>query len=347
MTNLKKKLYVLVVVLIAGAFECHGQKPVTVERVKKATSQKTESRKSGTNIGGTYSHSNKKTQESSSNKYKKTRNGLLYRFIDTNPYGEQPSVGDILVGEMVLRLEGDTLFTNINNPDRLFLVAEECMFKGDIQEGLLMMHTGDKAIFKIPADSIGNFMHPSQMPPAYEQGGGQFFYYEVTLMDIVTKDELAEEQDSFVEEMEQRKKDESSRLARYIADHHITTEPTASGLYIIVNKRGYGPMVAEGKRVSVNYTGRLLDGTLFDTSRKIDAQLAGKVQSGRTYEPLSYIVGEQPMIKGWDEGIMGQTAGSSITLIMPSELAYGARGAGKDILPYSILVFNLTIESVE
>ena len=53
------------------------------------------------------------------------------------------------------------------------------------------------------------------------------------------------------------------------------------------------------------------------------------------------------MIKGWDEGIMGQPAGSDITLIMPSELAYGSRGAGKDILPYSPLVFNLTIESVE
>ena len=43
---------------------------------------------------------------------------------------------------------------------------------------------------------------------------------------------------------------------------------------------------------------------------------------------------------------MGQTAGSDITLVMPSELAYGARGA-REIMPYSPLVFNLTIESVE
>jgi len=347
MTNLKKKLYVLVVVLIAGAFECHGQKPVTVERVKKATSQKTESRKSGNNIGGTYSHYNQKSHGSSSNKYKKTKNGLLYRFIDTNPYGKQPSVGDLLVGELVLRLEGDTLFTNVNNPDRIFQVAEECMFKGDIQEGLLMMHIGDKAIFKISADSISNFVQTSQMPPMYKQGIGQFFYYEVTLMDIVTKDELAEEQASFLEEMSLRKEDEPSRLAKYISEHHITTKPTASGLYIIVNRKGYGPRVSNGKTVIVNYTGRLLDGTLFDTSRKIDAIEAGKVQPGRIYEPLSYVVGKQPMIKGWDEGIMGQTAGSNITLIMPSELAYGARGAGKDILPYSSIVFNITIESVE
>ena len=114
-----------------------------------------------------------------------------------------------------------------------------------------------------------------------------------------------------------------------------------------MNKKGTGAKVAAGKKVSVNYTGRLLDGTLFDTSREADAKAADKVQPGRTYEPLTYTVGAQSMIKGWDEGIMGQPAGSEITLVMPSELAYGARGAGKDILPYSPLVFNLTIESVE
>ena len=257
-----------------------------------------------------------------SNKFKKSPNGLLYRFETVNSDGEQPSVGDLLVGELILRLE-------------------------DVQEGLLMMHTGDKAIFKIPADSIANFMQPSQMPPMYEQGKGQFFYYEISLMDIVTKDELAQEQANFIEEMEQRKQNEPTTLAQYIADNNITAKPTKSGLYVIVNKKGDGPKVAAGKKVSVNYTGRLLDGTLFDTSREADAKEADKVQPGRTYEPLTYVVGEQPMIKGWDEGIMGQTAGSDITLIMPSELAYGGRGAGKDILPYSPLVFNLTIESVE
>ena len=282
-----------------------------------------------------------------SNKFKKSPNGLLYRFETVNSDGEQPSVGDLLVGELILRLEDDTLFTNVGNPDRIFQVAENCMFKGDIQEGLLMMHTGDKAIFKIPADSIANFMQPSQMPPMFEQGKGQFFYYEISLMEIVTKDELAQEQANFIEEMEQRKQNEPTTLAQYIADNNITAKPTKSGLYIIVNQKGNGPKVAAGKKVSVNYTGRLLDGTLFDTSREADAKEANKVQPGRTYEPLTYVVGEQPMIKGWDEGIMGQTAGSDITLIMPSELAYGGRGAGKDIMPYSPLVFNLTIESVE
>ena len=282
-----------------------------------------------------------------SNNFKQTENGLLYRFETQNSEGAQPQSGDLLVGELVLRIENDTLFNNTGNPDRIFQVAEAPMFKGDIVEGLKMMHVGDKAIFKIPADSIGNFMMESQMPPQYKKGSGQYFYYEITLHELVTKDELAQEQANFIEEMNLRKENEPATLAEYITKNNITAKPTKSGLYIIVNKKGDGPKVATGKKVSVNYTGRLLDGTLFDTSREADAREAKKYQEGREYGPMTYTVGSQPMIKGWEEGIMGQPAGSDITLVMPSELAYGARGAGRDILPYSPLVFNLTIESVE
>ncbi len=281
------------------------------------------------------------------NNFKKTENGLLYKFETTVADGEQPNVGDLLVGELILRLENDTLFSNMGHPDRIFQVAEIPMFKGDIQEGLLMMHKGDKAIFKIPADSIAKFMQPNQMPQGYQSGKGQFFYYEITLNDIVTKDELAQEQANFMEEMEQRKNDEPAAIQKYLADNNITAKPTKSGLYVIVNKKGTGTKVATGKKVAIDYTGRLLDGTLFDTSREADAKAANKYMEGREYKPLEYVVGgAQSMIKGWEEGVMGQPAGSEITLIIPSELAYGARGA-MEIMPYSPLTFDLTIVSVE
>lgn len=279
--------------------------------------------------------------------YKKTANGLEYRFETTVADGQQPQAGDLLVGELVLRLENDTLFTNAGKPDRIFQVAERTMFKGDIQEGLLMMHVGDKAIFKIPADSIASFMGANQMPKQYQQGAGQSFYYEISLMDIVTKDELAQEQANYVKEMETRKENEAATLAKYIADNNITAKPTQSGLYIIVNEKGNGPKVAQGKMVTVNYTGRTVEGNMFDTSREADAKEGGIYKQGREYKPFSYTVGEQPMIKGWEEGLMGQAAGTKLTLVIPSEIGYGARGAGKDIQPYTSLVFNITIESVE
>lgn len=280
------------------------------------------------------------------NNFKKTENGLLYRFVTTVTDGEQPQMGDVLVGELILRLEKDTLFTNVGHPDRILQVIPS-KFKGDYSEGLLMMHKGDKAIFKIPADSIAKFMQPNQMPQGYQAGNGQYFYYEVTLNDIVSEEELAQEQANFMKEMEQRKNDEPATIQKYLTDNNITAKPTKSGLYVIVNKKGTGAKVATGKKVAIDYTGRLLDGTLFDTSREADAKAANKYMNGREYKPLEYVVGGQSMIKGWEEGVMGQPAGSEITLIIPSELAYGARGAGMDIMPYSPLTFDLTIVSVE
>jgi FKBP-type peptidyl-prolyl cis-trans isomerase len=281
------------------------------------------------------------------NKFKKTENGLLYRFETIVSDGQQPNAGDLLVGELILRLENDTLFTNVGHPDRIFQVAETPMFKGDIQEGLLMMHVGDKAVFKIAADSVAKFMQPGQMPRGYQSGKGQYLYYEIVLNDIVTKDELAQEQANFMQEMEQRKTDEPAAIQKYIADNNITAKPTKSGLYVIVKKKGTGAKVATGKKVAIDYTGRLLDGTIFDTSREADAKAANKYMEGREYKPLEYVVGAQSMIKGWEEGVMGQPAGSEITLVIPSELAYGPRGAGQDIMPYSPLTFDLTIVSVE
>lgn len=281
-----------------------------------------------------------------SDKFKKTDNGLKYKFEVVNNEGQMPQLGDLLVGELTCKLDTTILFSNVGHADRIFQVSES-MFKGDIQEGLQMMHEGDKATFAIPADSIAKFLQPSQMPPMYKPNEGQMFYYEIALQDIVTKEELAQEEANFIEEMNQRKDNEANMLAEYIANQNITVKPTASGLYIIVNKKGNGPKVEAGKTVSVNYTGRLLDGTLFDTSVKEVAEEAGKSQPGRNYEPMTYVVGQQPLIAGWDEGVKGQPEGSEITLVMPSSLGYGARGAGRDILPYSPLVFNITILSVK
>ena len=68
--------------------------------------------------------------------------------------------------------------------------------------------------------------------------------------------------------------------------------------------------------------------------------------ANRTYEPLTYVVGQMSLIRGWEEGIMGQPAGSKLQLLIPSNMAYGPQRAG-NIPPYSPLVFDLDIVSVE
>ena len=76
------------------------------------------------------------------------------------------------------------------------------------------------------------------------------------------------------------------------------------------------------------------------------AKADGKYIDGREYKPFEYTVGSTSLIRGWDKGIAGLPAGSSVRLIIPSALGYGERGAGEDIPPFSPLMFDIDIISV-
>ncbi len=279
-------------------------------------------------------------------KFKTTDGGLHYKFEKQDKNAQQVQDGDVLIGEMTMLFEADTVFSNVGHADRILQATPT--FDGDLYEGLLMMHIGDVATFAIEADSLAKFLQSNQMHKDYKPGTGQKIYYHVNLQDIVTKEELMQEQSNFMQEMQERKQAEPEMIAKYIADNNIKVKPTADGLYIIVKKKGTGAKVATGKEVAINYTGRLLDGTMFDSSVEGDARQGGIYNPQREpYEPLKYIVGQMGLIRGWEEGIMGQPAGTILQLVIPSEMAYGSQGAGNRIQPFSPLVFDLEIVSVK
>lgn len=84
-----------------------------------------------------------------------------------------------------------------------------------------------------------------------------------------------------------------------------------------------GVVVKAGDSISVDYTGKLDDGTVFDTSIKETAIEAGKFYEQKNYEPLPFTVGTGQTIKGFDEGVVGMKVGEEKTLIIPPEEAYG------------------------
>lgn len=81
--------------------------------------------------------------------------------------------------------------------------------------------------------------------------------------------------------------------------------------------------VENGDTISVNYVGKLEDGTVFDTSEKEAALEAGIYNEMRDYEPLTFTVGAGQMIKGFDEGVVGMKVGEEKDLKIPPEEAYG------------------------
>ena len=107
-------------------------------------------------------------------------------------------------------------------------------------------------------------------------------------------------------------------------------EQTDSGLYYKINREGSGDYPSKGKNVSVHYRGMLLDGTVFDSSYQRN-------------EPIVFPLGMGQVIKGWDEGIALLKRGSSAKLVVPSELAYGSKGAGGVIPPDASLIFGVEL----
>lgn len=105
-------------------------------------------------------------------------------------------------------------------------------------------------------------------------------------------------------------------------------------LVITDTKVGTGAVAAQGSTVFVDYTGMLLDGTVFDTSK-----VAGR-------EPLSFVVGSGMVVPGFDQGVAGMKVGGSRHVLIPSAMAYGARGQGP-IPPNSPLIFDITLVSVK
>ena len=107
---------------------------------------------------------------------------------------------------------------------------------------------------------------------------------------------------------------------------------TTSGLQYMVLKEGTGAKPGPTDTVTVHYTGRLLDGTVFDSS----------VERG---EPASFPLDK--VIPGWTEGLQLMSEGSQYRLFIPSELAYGSKGAGDQILPNSTLIFDVELIKVQ
>ena len=137
---------------------------------------------------------------------------------------------------------------------------------------------------------------------------------------------------------------EGSREKRVAAEKKKTEEAlnkiatgfdkTSTGLRYKIIQEGSGKKAEKGKTVSVHYKGQLTDGTVFDSSYKRN-------------QPLDFQLGTGQVIAGWDEGVGLLKVGDKARLVIPSDLAYGSRGAGGVIPPDANLIFDVELMDVK
>ena len=141
---------------------------------------------------------------------------------------------------------------------------------------------------------------------------------------------FSDEQTRLSKEVEKKKKIMEEANKKLMKDATITE----SGLGYKMIKEGTGVQASSGKTVSVHYTGKLTDGTKFDSSYDRN-------------QPIEFVLGQGRVIKGWDEGISYLKVGGKATFIIPANLAYGEIGAGGVIPPNATLIFDVELMDVK
>jgi len=280
--------------------------------------------------------------------FKQGEGGLLYD-IHTDKSGATIKPGDFISMSLIVKTDGDSVLFNSYEQGRPVpnLMPKENK-KGDISAAFLLLSEGDSATVKTNIDSI--FKKGAPRPPGLK---GKYVIYEVKVEKVIPRGNLSEAvfngriSEYFKVQTAAVTKAEPGKIKKYVADKGIKATVTASGLNYEITKPGAGPNIAVGDTAVVNYTGKTIEGKIFDSSIKADMEASKKpVDPRRRFEPLRIPVGEGRVIKGWDEGLQLLNKGSKATFVIPSNLGWGEQGFPPEIKPFAIVVFTVEIMDI-
>ena len=257
--------------------------------------------------------------------YKKTSDGLYYKFYSNNATAVKPELTDFLRVDMACYLNDSLYFDWRESENEVYAQLTEPRFPADLHEAYAMMHVGDSASFYIKADSIALKYYEQDLAEVGIKAG-DYFRYEVKLLDVMTQEEFQ----ANIERLKETMIEESKRaLAEYIVENQITVTPEPSGVYIIPLEKGKGRCPVKGEKVELDFSASLLNGqsvgTTFDSPDK-----------------FSFVLGEGYTIQGWEEVVPKMHLGERVLAIIPYDLAYGEHSVGS-IPAYSNLVYDIKL----
>ncbi|MCF6360922.1 MAG: FKBP-type peptidyl-prolyl cis-trans isomerase [Cyclobacteriaceae bacterium] len=284
--------------------------------------------------------------------YITSETGLEYLKVKEGS-GERPNDGEFLMLNVSYSDANDNvMFSSAERGGALPLNYVDSVFKnnGSLEEGFKLCGKGDSLILRVPAEIIfkESFRRPlpDTIPPE------SIITVNLGVQDIFTQEEFqtyrAEQSRKAREKAAGETKEQVAKDARIIEDYlieeGIEAQSTPEGLYYVITKNGNGEQPENGNTVVVNYTGKLLDGTMFDSSVEEDAKAGGVYTEGRNYgAPFEFPLGQGRVIKGWDIGIALLSKGAKATLYIPSGLAYGPGARGEVIGSNAVLMFDVEL----
>jgi FKBP-type peptidyl-prolyl cis-trans isomerase FkpA len=276
--------------------------------------------------------------------YKKIEGGS-YFLLNTKGSGTTVAdTGGAVFVKIKFLTETDSVFLDINEATHAAsypMRVDKAEFKGDFLDIFTRLHAGDSATFFVRMDSLNKY-YPNEFN--FKGGFGpaidsmKYLGFAVKVDSIYDRAKVQALRAAAAAEQEKQnamilkmKDEEPVLLLKYITANKITAKPTASGVYYIEAEKGKGKRVEVGQTVAIHYTGKFIDGEVFDSS------------IGR--EPLTFVIGSFQVIPGLEEGLLLMNNGGKATIIIPSELAY--KDGGGRMKPYATLIFDVEIVSVQ
>ncbi len=281
--------------------------------------------------------------------FKKTKEGFPYK-IFSNGKGDKIMPGNFVSLHRTIKLKDSILQTTYGAAPQVMPIPKDSSIKGnDLAQMLLDARKGDSIQINQPVDSILHQNPQAAQDPFLTKNRGQNIVYIFKVVDVYKTEEEAfslmekENIEAFNKQPEvaaQRKKDEAS-IEQYLKEHNVQAQRTPWGAYLQVLSPGTGPKPKLGQFVMLRYTGKDLNGTVFDASEKHGGQLL----------PLQ--VGANQSIYGFEDGVKQLSKGAKAVIYVPSVLGYGQQGGGVDpqtkqqvINPNENLVFEVEVVDI-
>lgn len=277
-----------------------------------------------------------------SNDFQTMEGGLQYKVVTLGEGGTKIAPNDELSMHVSYQV-GDSVIFDSYAQNQGQPVPQMAMLPnkpGELTQGLFILQKGDSAVFQMDQQAYAAI---SGQPKQEWMKDTDMHVWKVKMVDVKSSKAIKAEMDKKQAEAKEAAKSQNANdvaaIEAFLKQTNVQDyKKTESGLFYVISKEGTGNNIAKGQDITVNYTGSLLNGKVFDSNVQ--------EQFGHM-EPLPLKVGVGQVIPGWDEGLQLLKKGSKATFYIPSDLAYGSRAMGDQIPANSILIFDVEILDVK
>lgn len=262
--------------------------------------------------------------------YSKSESGLYYKLIAFDDDTVKADPYDYVTVEVAYATMDDSIF--FRNKSKIQVTKPAYLHA--IDECLLFMKRGDSTSFVLNAEDFFTKTLAVQVPSFIDTS--MLFKVNIRLLDIQRKADYEMQKKEFLAWIEDFETYEKVFLKNYLTEQDMDTVPLTDGLYKILISEGEGPYPKRGDTLTINYEGKFLNGIFFDSTIK-------------RKHAFEYIVGtEWQLIDGMEQAVRMMKEGEKALFILPSELAFGARGSSNGTIPpYTSVIYEVELGALK